>query len=68
MMDKYEKCAESLMKLGDNIIAEKKRKATIIRKISFSISGLCAAIIVGVGIWHNQKLRTPNDFKSPESC
>ena len=66
-MDKYEKCAASLMELGDNIIAEKKRKATIIRKISFSISGLCAAIIVGVGIWHNQKLRTPNDFKFPDT-
>ena len=52
-MDKYEKCAESLMKLGDSIIAKKRRKAFIIKRTAFSVSGLCAAIIVGVGIWHS---------------
>lgn len=52
-MDKYEKCAESLMRLGDSIIAEKRIKASIIKRTAFSVSGLCAAIIVGVGIWHS---------------
>ena len=61
-MDKYEKCAESLMKLGDSIIAEKRRKASIIKRTAFSVSGLCAAIIVGVGIWHNSSIKTPPDM------
>lgn len=61
-MDKYEKCAESLMKLGDSIIAEKRRKASIIKRTAFSVSGLCAAIIVGVGIWHNSSIKTPPEM------
>ena len=61
-MDKYEKCAESLMRLGDSIIAEKRIKASIIKRTVFSVSGLCAAIIVGVGIWHNSSIKTPPEM------
>lgn len=52
-MDKYEKCSEAIMKLGDSIIAEKKRKATIIKRAAISFSGLCAAAIVGIFALHN---------------
>lgn len=61
-MDRYEKSAEWLIKRGDAIISERKRKAAIIRRISFSVSGLCAAIIVGVSIWHNSSINTPPDM------
>lgn len=49
--DKYEKCAESLMKLGDSIIARRKRKVRIIKKIAFSLSGLCAAVLLSVSLY-----------------
>ena len=61
--DKYEKCAESLMKLGDSIIAERKRKIKIIRRISFSLSGLCVAVLLSVSLY---QIQTPTDIKQFE--
>ena len=50
-MNKYEKCATSLMQLGDKIIAEKKhRKAIIMRSTALSLG---AAGIIGLGICAN---------------
>ena len=50
-MNKYEKCATSLMQLGDKIIAEKKhRKAIIMRSTALSLG---AAAIIGLGICAN---------------
>ena len=61
-MDIYEKSAKWLIKRGDAIISERKRKSAIIRKISFSVSGLCAAVIVCVGVWHfSLSPQMPND-------
>ena len=62
MMDRFEKHAEYIMERGDRILAEKRRKASIIKRTAFSVSGLCAAIIVGVGIWHNSSIKTPPDI------
>ena len=61
-MDRFEKHAEYIMERGDRILAEKRRKASIIKRTAFSVSGLCAAIIVGVGIWHNSSIKTPPDI------
>ena len=61
--DKYEKCAESLMKLGDSIIARRKRKVRIIKKIAFSLSGLCAAVLLSVSLY---QIQTPTDIKQFE--
>lgn len=63
--DKYEKCAESLMKLGDSIIAERKRKIKIIRRISFSVSGFGAAILLSVNLFH-APFGTPPDIRQFE--
>lgn len=52
-MDKYEKCAESLMQLGDSIIAKKKKRCSMIKRAVFSVSGLCVAAIIGVFALHN---------------
>jgi len=61
-MDRYEKSAEWLIKRGDAIISRRKRKAAMIKKVSFTVSGLCAAIIVGVGIWHNSSIKNLSDM------
>ena len=63
-MNKYEKCSESLMRLGDTIIAEKKRrKAIILRSAAL---GLGAASIIGIGICTNA-LRPPKKPVSESS-
>lgn len=54
-IDIYEKRAEELMKLGDEILAERKRKSAIKRRAVFAVSGMCAALIVCVGILHNRE-------------
>ena len=52
-MDRFEKHAEYIMKRGDSIIAEKKKRNSIIKRTTFSISGLCAAAIIGIIALHN---------------
>lgn len=61
-MDRYEKSAEWIMKFGDDIIAEKKRKAGIIRNIAFSVSGVCAAALICFGIWKTPALQKPPEI------
>ena len=65
-MDKHRKCALALMELGDSIIEKKRRRASIIRRAAFSVSGLCAAVLIGVGIWSNSAVQTPPD-REPSS-
>lgn len=55
-MDKYRKSAEEIMKRGDKIIAEKKRRSAVYKRTVFAVSGLCAAIIAGVEIWNSPQL------------
>lgn len=56
-MDKYRKKAEEIMRLGDELIAEKKRrKAAIIRRTA--AVGLGAAAVLCIGIF-SQVLRPP---------
>ena len=45
-MDKYEKSARQIMQRGEKIISQKKKKIRTINRISFSVSGLCAALAV----------------------
>ena len=53
------------MKLGDSIIAERKRKIKIIRRISFSVSGFGAAILLSVNLFH-APFGTPPDIRQFE--
>ncbi|SEK17790.1 hypothetical protein SAMN02910353_00024 [Ruminococcus sp. YRD2003] len=56
-MDKYEKCAAGLMKLGDSIIAEKKRRRSLILRRTADLTfGIAAVIVIGVS---TRILRTP---------
>ena len=62
-MDRYEKSAEWLIKRGDAIISERKRKAAIIRRISFSCASAFAAVIVVFFAWKSAppKIEIPSD-------
>ena len=46
------KVAERVLKRSNEIVEKRKKRSAMIKKISFSVSGMCAAIITVVGIWH----------------
>ncbi len=55
-MDRFEKRAAEIMRLGEKRIAEKKRRNTIIRRSAVS-SGACAAAIAGVWLMSGRDFR-----------
>ncbi len=55
-MDRFERRAAEIMRLGEKRIAEKKRRNTIIRRSAVS-SGACAAAIAGVWLMSGRDLR-----------
>jgi len=52
-MDRFEKHAEYIMNRGEKLLAEKKRREKIVRRISFSLSGVIVTIIAGFFIWRS---------------
>lgn len=61
MMD-YKEMAEIVTREVDAILERKKIRAIRIKKISLAVSGLCAAVIVGVGAWHfSSNMKKPDD-------
>ncbi len=55
-MDRFERRAAEIMRLGEKRIAEKKRRNTVIRRSAVS-SGACAAAIAGVWLMSGRDLR-----------
>ena len=65
-MRKYDKMtlkvAERIFENVDKILEQRKKRAAKIRHISYAVSGLCAAVIVCVGVWHfSSSMKMPND-------
>ena len=65
-MRKYDKMtlkvAERIFENGDKILEQRKKRVAKIRHISYAVSGLCAAVIVCVGVWHfSSSMKMPND-------
>ena len=56
-MKNYEDIAERVFRKGDAILEKKHRRTSIIKKTSFVVSGLCAVIITGFGLWNNYSLK-----------
>lgn len=56
-MRSYEEISERIMQRGDEIIESRRNRAERIKHISFFISGVCAALIVGIGIHHSSDLK-----------
>lgn len=57
MNDIYDKIAENIFERGNEIIEARKKRNAIITRSAFAVSGLCAAIIAGVGIWNDTNLK-----------
>ena len=51
------KIAERIFEKGDEILEQRRKRALLIKRLSLSVSGLCAAAIVGVALWHNNDVK-----------
>ncbi|MCR4638789.1 hypothetical protein [Ruminococcus sp.] len=66
-MRSYEDISKRIMERGDKLIEERKVRAARIKHTSYAVSGMCAAAIAGIGVWHiASNMKKPDeDFKSP---
>ena len=56
-MTDYKQIADIVIKEGDAILERKRRRAITVKRVSLSASGLCAAGIVGLGVWRNDSIK-----------
>lgn len=66
MMD-YDKIYERIVRRGDEILEQRRKKAAMIKQTSYAVSGLCAAAIVGVGVWRLASSTDLTENNFPES-
>ncbi|MBP5578427.1 MAG: hypothetical protein J6X56_02935 [Ruminococcus sp.] len=67
-MRSYKEIADIVREQGDAILERRKIRARRIKRISCAVSGLCAAVIICAGVWHNSVLRNvigPDSGKIP---
>ncbi|MBR5683799.1 MAG: hypothetical protein IKW96_11110 [Ruminococcus sp.] len=65
-MRSYKEIADIVREQGDAILERRKIRAQRIKKISCAVSGLCAAVIVGVAVWHNSSLKKDPGFSGDD--
>ncbi|HRR78403.1 MAG TPA: hypothetical protein P5191_16615 [Ruminococcus sp.] len=56
MQDHYEKIFDIVVNRGEERLRRKKIIMSRCTRAAFSVAGLCAALIVGFGIWHNNDI------------
>ena len=59
------KVAERVLKRSNEIVEKRKKRSAMIKKISFSVSGMCAAVIIGIGVWHNNNIKNAIHHDDP---
>ncbi|MBP7187797.1 MAG: hypothetical protein KBA55_13790 [Ruminococcus sp.] len=50
-MKTYDETIDTIFSKGDALIEQRRERSAMIKHTSYAVSGLCAAAIVGVGIW-----------------
>ena len=61
-MRSYEEISNRIMERGDKLIESRKVRAAKIRHTSYAVSGMCAAAIAGIGVWHiASNMKKPDD-------
>lgn len=68
-MDRFERHAEYIMKRGEKILAAKERRNKVIRRVTYSCSGVAAAVIICLFTWKSVPASTelPSDLITQES-
>lgn len=56
MKDHYEKIFDIVVKRGDERLKRKKFIMSRCTRVAFSVSGICAAVVVGFSVWHNKDI------------
>ncbi|MBP7188207.1 MAG: hypothetical protein KBA55_15920 [Ruminococcus sp.] len=56
-MRSYEEIADNILRKYNDRLEQKKKRKAIIMRTALSASGLCAAAIVGLNVWNNDKLK-----------
>lgn len=62
-MKNYDERIESIFRKYDEKLQSKRRKSALVRRTAFSVSGLCAATIVGIFVW---KMPHSPDIQNPD--
>ncbi|WP_294413277.1 hypothetical protein [uncultured Ruminococcus sp.] len=61
-MRSYEEISNRIMERGDKLIESAKVRAAKIKHTSYAVSGMCAAAIAGIGVWHiASNVKKPDD-------
>jgi len=61
-MKTYDETISAIFSKGDELIEKRRERSAMIKHTSYAVSGLCAAAIVGVGIW-----RITDNGKMPDN-
>lgn len=65
-MKEFDETVASIIKKGNAIIDKRRARTAMIKRTSYTVSGICAAIIIGIGIWHNSVLKNADNDIFPE--
>lgn len=65
-MKTYDETINTIFSKGDALIEQRRQKSVKIRQTSYAVSGVCAAAIVGVGIWRMNDLKKLPDNRHSE--
>lgn len=60
-MKNYDERIESIFRKYNEKLEAKKRKTAVIRRTVFSAAGMCAAVVIAVGVWHIPSIQTPSN-------
>lgn len=69
-MKNYDERIESIFRKYDEKLEAKRRKSALVRRTVFSVSGICAAAIIGIFVWkmpHRTDIPNPGLVLSQES-
>lgn len=67
-MKSYEDIAERVFKRGDEILRKRQKRTAFIKRTSFAVSGMCAAVLVCFGVWHNNDIKNSfNDLHNHDN-
>lgn len=62
-MKSYEDITERVFRKGDEILEKKRRRTAIIKRTSLAVSGICAVVLVNLGVWKNNNIKNAvNDY------
>lgn len=62
-MKSYEDITERVFRRGNEILRKRQKRTAFIKRTSFAVSGMCAAVLVCFGIWRDNDIKNSvNDF------